>query len=213
MGEPGDGRSPIERALTRRGFLVGASAGALTAAGLLEVTRALAATAETLASTGPALLPSSAVVRSTMSAYADTIVPGPAGGADPAPGAVEAGVVDVIYDPFYEVAPGFPAIHEDLQSATPRVLGRPASFDLALPYRDRERVVLERMTAHGDGGEDPLGLAYSLIAVLVYFGYYGTAGSELGLRYIGLPPHSDGYWPHHSYGVRFRGMTRNGNPR
>lgn len=210
MDESGRTRSPIERALTRRGFLAGAGAGALTAAGLVDVTRALAATAGKLAATGPELLPSDAAVRSTIAAFADTIVPGPAGGADPAPGAVEAGVVDVLYDPFYEVAPGFPAIHEDLQIATARVLGRPASFDLALPYGDRERVVLERMTATGDGGTDPLGLAYSLIAVLVYFGYYG---SEPGLRYIGLPAHSDGYWPHHSYRVRFRGMTRSGNPR
>ena len=50
-------------------------------------------------------------------------------------------------------------------------------------------------------------------AVLTYFGYYGTAASDLGLRYVGLPPHSDGYWPRHSYRVRFRGMTRDGNPR
>lgn len=147
-----------------------------------------------------------------MEAYADTIVPGPAGGADTAPGAIEAGAVDEIYDPFYGAAAAYPLLHEDIQLATPRILGRAASFDLSLPYPDRERVLRDRIMPLNQGGSDPFELLYAAVAILVYVSYYGTARSDLGVRYIGLPPHSNGYYPHHSYHVRFRGMTVDGNP-
>jgi hypothetical protein len=148
-----------------------------------------------------------------MAAFADTIVPGPAGGADGHPGAIEAGALDEVYDPFYGLAETFPTLHTDVQLTTVRVLGRPASFDLSLPYADRERVVLERMTATGAGGDNLASLLYGAPAVVIYIAYYGTARSHLGPKYIGFPPASNGYWPHHSYRVRFRGMTRDGNPR
>jgi hypothetical protein len=147
-----------------------------------------------------------------MRAYADTIVPGSAGGADPAPGAIEAGVVDEIYDPVYNAAGAYPFLHEDIQLATPRALGRLASFDLSLPYPDRERVVRDRIVPPNQGGANSSYLLYAATAILVYIAYYGTARSEEGVRYIGLPPHSNGYYPHHSYGICFAGMTRDGNP-
>lgn len=156
--------------------------------------------------------PDDPAVRATMAAFADTIVPGPAGGADTSPGAIEAGVLDELYDPFYGAAPSFPVVHNDLQLATPLVLGRPASFDLGLPYAERERVIADRMTAPGSGGTNPHWVLYQGAAILVYTSYYGTAQSELGPRTIRFPPRSDGYWPGHSYRVRFRGMTRHGNP-
>jgi hypothetical protein len=53
---------------------------------------------------------------------------------------------------------------------------------------------------------------YAAPAVVIYIAYYGTARSNLGVQYIGFPPHSDGYWPDHSYRVSFRGMTPDGNP-
>jgi hypothetical protein len=56
-------------------------------------------------------------------------------------------------------------------------------------------------------------VVYVGIATLVYLSYYGTARSRLGPRTINFPPQSDGYWPEHSYRVRFRGMTRDGNPK
>lgn len=196
----------IERELSRRGFLAG-TGGLFGLAGLLRLLESL--DAEALAQDlPPGLGADSPAVRATIEAYADTIVPGPAGGADPDPGAVEAGVVDELYDPFYGAQGSYPAIHADLQTATPLVLGRPEGFDLALPYPDRERVVLDRM-----GGGSPLGVIYAALATLVWQIYYGVASSEAGVRYIRFPPHSDGYWPRHSYGIRFRGMTRHGNPR
>ncbi len=150
-------------------------------------------------------------VRATMTAYADTIVPGPAGGADSVPGAVEAGVVPEIYRSFYGLADTFAALHADLQAATVRVLGRPAQFDLDLAYADRERVVRDRITEPPAGGANPLALGYQAVAILVYLVYYGAAASDVGPRVIGFPTSSDGY-PEHSYGVRFRGMTHDGNP-
>ncbi|HEV3228918.1 MAG TPA: hypothetical protein VGY97_05550, partial [Solirubrobacteraceae bacterium] len=161
----------------------------------------------------PGLAPDSDPVRATMAAFADTIVPGPAGGADPAPGAIEAGALDEVYDPYYSLTPAFPLIHSDLAVATPRVLGRPAQFTLALPYPDREKVILNRIT--GTGGNpngNPNALMYAAPAVVIYIAYYGTARSNLGVQYIGFPPHSDGYWPGSSYRVSFRGMTADGNP-
>lgn len=203
--------SPIEQELTRRGFVVGAGGAALGLSALTQALRWLADPPVAAAQLG--LSPADPAVRATMAAYADTIVPGPAGGADQRPGAVEAGAVDEMYDPFYGAAGAFPLLHHDLQLATPRVLGRPARFELALAYRDRERVVADRIVAPGSGGRSPNWLLFQGAAILVYVAYYGTARSELGPRYIRFPPRSDGYWPRHSYRVRFKRMTRRGNPR
>jgi hypothetical protein len=170
--------------------------------------RAIAAAAEALPPSP--LSPDHPDVRATMAAFADTIVPGPAGGADRQPGALEAGALEEIYDDFYGANGTFPLLHADLQVATLRVLGRLTEFDLSLAYRDRERVLIDRFEAPPAGG-GPLYVIYQGVAALVYLTYHGTARSNLGPRYIGFPPHSRGYWPHHSYGVRFRGMTRDGN--
>lgn len=217
-GPPGDrGRridAAIERELSRRGFIAQVGGTALGAAALLRGLEALdldAALAQ--GSQGPRLPPTHADVRATVEALADTVIPGPAGGADRHPGAIESGAVQEAYDPFYGVVATFPAIHADVQTATPLILGRPATFNLRLPYTDRERVVLDRITNPSNGGRNPLALAYIAVAILVWQAYYGVARTDRGLRYAGLPPHSDGYWPGHSYRVRFRGMTRDGNPR
>jgi hypothetical protein len=73
-------------------------------------------------------------------------------------------------------------------------------------------VVIDRIIAGGSGGESTLYLLYQGAAILVYVAYYGTARSDAGPRYIRFPPHSDGYWPEHSYRLHFRGMTKDGNP-
>jgi hypothetical protein len=151
-------------------------------------------------------------VRRTIAAFADTIVPGPAGGADPDPGAIEAGVVEEMHAPFYGAAGIFPVLHADLQAATPVVLGRPATFELAVPYADRERVLLDRVRPVAGGGNATY-LLHIAVAILVWQIYYGVAASNAGVDYMRLPPHSNGYWPDHSYRIRFRGMTRDGNPR
>ena len=200
----------IEQELSRRKLLFAAGGGAFALAGLPHLLEAVTAAAQELP--GGSLVPDDPRVRATMSAFADTIVPGPAGGGDPDPGAVEAGVLDEMYEPFYGVRDAFPLLHDDLQLVTARVLGRPATFALSLPYPDRERVVLEAITASGEGGSNPFYVLYTGTATLVYLSYYGTARSELGPRYIGFPPESDGYAPGHSHRVRFRGMTRDGNP-
>jgi hypothetical protein len=202
-----DSRRDIAVGLTRRTFVLGAGALSLAQVGLL----ARLATEAAAQLPAPALLPDDPAVRATMAAVADTVVPGPAGGADSAAGAVEAGCVDELYDPFYGVSSTFPAIHDDLVLATPRVLGRPATFDLALPYSDRERVLLDRITPPGNGNPSPA-LMYQAAGLIVYVAYYGTARSDAGVRYIGFPPHSNGYWPQSSYRVGFRGMTADGNP-
>jgi hypothetical protein len=207
---PTAGRSPLaERELSRRALVAGSAAGVFGLGALLRLLEALGADPALAHAPTQGLSPGDPKVREGMAAYADTIVPGPAGGADPDPGAVEAGVVEEMYDPFYGAQGAFPAINADLQAATPLVLGRPASFDLDLPYRDRERVVLDRI----EGGDSPLAILYAAIATLVWQIYYGVAASEKGVRYIHFPPHSDGYWPQHSYGIRFRSMTRHGYPR
>lgn len=200
--------------LTRRGFVVGAGglAGVTAIAQALDM---LAFASESLAAevSGAALSPDDPAVRATMAAFADTIVPGPAGGADLDPGAVEAGAVDELYEPFYGAATTFPLIHDDLAVVTPRVLGRAAAFTLELPYADRMRVLDDRMPGYGEGGSNPLYLLYQGAAIIVYVAYYGTARSAAGPEYIGFPPESAGYWPRHSHRLRFRGMTRTGNPR
>jgi hypothetical protein len=205
----------IERDLTRRGFVL-AAAGA--GAGLSALAQALgwlqAAGAAHAQTRPPALAPDDPAVKATMAAYADTIVPGPAGGGHHLPGALEAGVLEELYEPFYGAAPAYPVIHNDIQLQTARILGRPAAFELELPYLERERIVEECITSPGSGGINPLWVLYQGAAVLAYTSYYGTAQSALGPETIGFPPKSRGYWPRkHSYRVRFRGMTRTGNPR
>ncbi len=120
-------------------------------------------------------------------------------------------MVEELYDPFYGVSASFPVLHTDIQVATVRVLGRPAGFDLDLPYPDRERVVLDRIARFPAEGTNPLALLYQAVGILAHFVYYSTAASKVGPRVIGFPPSSDGY-PDHSYLVRFRTLTSDGNP-
>lgn len=200
----------VEAELTRRRLIGAAGFGLLGLSGALNTLRALAG-AQAASAQSP--LASNEEVRATMAAFADTIVPGPAGGGDDAPGAIEAGVLEELYDPFYGVADAYAAIASDLQVATPRVLGRPAKFELALPYADRERVMRDRIVEAPGGGGNPLATGYQAVAVLVYLSYYGTPQSSVGPRTIGFPPHSNGYAPGHSHHVQFKRMTRNGNPR
>lgn len=198
---------PITRELTRRRFL---GAGALTLTQALALTRAAAAAVPRSA---PALVPTDAAVRASIAAYVDTIVPGPAGGGDSAPGAIEAGALDVVYDPAYGANAVLPWLHEDLQLSAQQMLGR--AFALDVPYADRERVVVERMKStgrYGAQGDAPSILFYAGVAIIAYVAYYGTARSTTGPQYIGFPTTSDGY-RHHSYRVRFAGMTKDGNPR
>lgn len=202
----------IERELSRRVLLQGAG-GLLSLAGVVRMLEALdPAVALAQAPDGGGESGGDAV-RETVIAFADTIVPGPAGGADRHPGAVEAGAVEEAYDDFYGLGAVFPALHADIQAATPAVLGRPASFDLDLPYPDRERVVLDRIRSTANGGRNQLYLAYLASALVVWFAYYGVSRSQAGMRYMRFKPHSDGYVPQHSYKIRFRGMSRDGNPR
>jgi hypothetical protein len=208
---PARAPSPIERELTRRGFVVGAGGAALGVSALVQAVRWLADPPEAAAQLG--LAPDDPVVRATMEAYADTIVPGPAGGAHHRPGAIEAGAVDEMYDPFYGASASFPLLHHELQLAVPRVLGRGGRFDIHLPYPDRERVVADRIVAPGSGGQSPNWLLFQGAAILVYVAYYGAARSNLGPAWIRFPPISGGYWPRHSYRVRFKRKTRRGHPR
>lgn len=204
-------RDAIQHELTRRGFLAAAGAGAVTLAQAQALTQAAAAALRPRAA-GAALIPSEAAVRTTVAAYVDTIIPGPAGGADPDPGGIEAGALDVVYDPAYGANVVLPILHEDLQLASLGMLGR--EFDLTVPYRDRERVVVERLKSTGRYGAEgtPFILLYAGVAIIAYVAYYGTARSTKGPEYIGFPTSSNGY-RRHSYGVRFRGMTKDGNPR
>ncbi len=202
--------------LTRRRLLAAAGGGAMGLLGMVQAAEALARSAaviEQAAPVGPGLSPDDPAVRATMAAFADTIVPGPAGGADDEPGALEAGVLKEIYRPFYGAKETYPTLHQDLQLTTPRVLGRPARFSLDLPYADRERVLDTRIVPPPRGGENPYALLYGAAGVLVYLAYYGATTTDRGMRVIGFPPHSDGYYPHHTYDLRFRSMTRTSNPR
>lgn len=199
-----------ELEITRRRLLATASAGVLGASALAQAAEALAAAAERLPRA--AADPFGDAVRATMAAFADTIVPGPAGGADAEPGAIEARVLDEIYNPFYGASGTFGILHADVQLNTPRILGRAASFSLELPYADRQKVLDERMTGNPQGGDSAYPLLYTAAGILVYVCYYGFGATDTGLKVIGFPPRSDGYFPHHTYGVAFETATTTSNP-
>lgn len=202
----------VQRPIRRRSLIAAGGVGMLGATGVLAALERLADQASALELPGSDLAPTDEQVRRTMAAFADTIVPGPAGGADPDPGAVEAGAVRELYEPLYGISDSYPGLHADVQATTKRLIGPTASFSLDQPYADRERVLANRMLSPASGGENPNFAVYMAAGIVVWFCYYGVAQSRLGVEYIDFPPHSDGYAPDHTHGLRFTGMTADGNP-
>ena len=213
--------------LSRRQLLRAVAAG-VAAVPLLE----LASTDADAAGAGPL------DVRSTMEAWGDTIVPGERrsrhdrviAGATRGPGAVQAGVWELLNDPAVGIAPALPALSAALDTEAVTEAARAGvALDptvpplVALPFRQRTSLA-ERLLA-GTGPDQVVWYALAAIAMLAFHtaAHLDTAAAvrhrHPGLTWLGFPqPDADDLWrfEHFSYRTalarRHPRTTRTGNP-
>jgi hypothetical protein len=177
-------------------------------------------------------------VRATVEAWADTIVPGQkryrsdraVAGACAGPGAVQAGVWDLVTDPDVGVAPVLPALTALLNTeAATYALAHGVPLDLtvpsfvALPFPHRTAVALQLLDPRR--ADQLLWYALAALAMLAFHtaAHLDTAAAvrerHPGLAWIGFPmPDADGLWrfPDFSYRRRLAPVhpstTASGNP-
>jgi hypothetical protein len=216
---------PVDRTVSRRRVLQ-LVAGALAARPLLTAPPAGAAT------------PPESLQRATLEAWGDTIVPGakrgPAdrvvAGATPGPGAVQAGVWQLLNDPDVGLAPALPALTLLLNTeAAGYALAHGVRLDLtvapfvALPFA--HRTALANKLLDPKHVDQLLWYALAAMALLAFHtaAHLDTATAvrqrHPGLAWLGFPePDPDGLWrfPRFSYRRRLArehpATTRNGNP-
>lgn len=161
------------------------------------------------------------VVRPTLEAFADTLIPGErrttddraVAGAAAGPGAVQAGAVDLLLSPHAGTAEVATAMAAGLNlRATAyalehgRVLDPAVAPVVALDFEERTELLVRLVD-----GDDPDQQLWEALAALVFLAYH-TAGhlptaeavrdGHPGLTAIGFPlPDADGLWrfPQHSY--------------
>lgn len=144
--------------------------------------------------------------QATVVAIADTVVPGPSSDPEGTPGAAEACVLNMFYDPYYGISSLIPVLISDIDSASNRLFGRDFS---GLTFSQRTQVLLDREKNF----PALLGLnVYSLVIAFCMLGFYGGIFNESGPDYAGFPGPSLGYRGVSSYGIRFsREMTQDGS--
>jgi len=171
---------------TRRQLLVAAGAagaGALALPGLAGAAPPMPAAPLDLDPDRAALLPA-------LTAYVDTLVPGPTSDPEGTPGAVEAGAVDQLFEqlPYPAI---IPFVVADVTVAA--LLAHGSLFE-ALDYPRREAILVDAF-AH------PVRSVYHLIAFAVATGcFYADFRNHVGSAHMGLPGPSDGYLATYSDG-------------
>ncbi|MGZ4468711.1 MAG: DUF5987 family protein [Nocardioidaceae bacterium] len=199
--------------LSRRQLLRAVAAG-VAAVPLLEA----AASADPTAPTTPV------DARSTLEAFADTIVPGEhrfrgdrvVAGAARGPGAVQAGAWRLLNDPAVGIGPGLPALAAALDAEAVGEAGRAglvldptvAPF-VALPFG--HRTALATRLLGGTGQDQVVWYALAAIAMLAFHtaAHLDTADAvrrnHPGLAWLGFPqPDADGLWRYEHYSYRRR---------
>lgn len=166
-------------------------------------------------------------VRQTLEAWADTIVPGEkrsatdhaVAGASDGPGAVQAGVWDLLNDPQAGLQPALPAIAVLLNTeASSYALAHGVRLDLlrppfvALPFGDRTALALRLLDpAHVDQ------LLWYAVAAMAMLAFHTAAHLDTatavrdghpGLAWIRFPmPDADGLWRYRDFSYR-RALAR-----
>lgn len=215
----------LERAISRRQ--------------VLQLVAAAVATLPLIADAIPAGAADGGIARSTLEAWSDTIVPGEKrdasdraiAGACAGPGAVQAGVWDLMNDPDVGLAPALPAFVTLVNTAAAeyaiqhRVRIDPTAPPfVALPFAHRTALALELLNP--TRADQLLWYALAAIAVLAFHtaAQLDTAAAvragHPGLAWIGFPlPDADDLWRFSDFSYRralaqlHPATTATGNPR
>jgi hypothetical protein len=138
----------------------------------------------------------------TMEAFADTIIPGPISDPEGSVGGVEAGALDVLYDPYYGLKPFIGMLAGNLNGTS---LWRYHKLFKDLDVGQRTEIVLFK---DNNSLIKPL---YEQAELLVKLAFYGGIINDVGTKYISFPGPSPGYYGY-SFNEKFaEEATTDGN--
>lgn len=140
--------------------------------------------------------------KKTMEALTDTTIPGPVSDPEGSVGGVEAGALDVLYDPYYGLSSFLGILCWDL-NATSVLWYRKLFKDLNLSQRTE--IVLFK------DNNSPMKSIYKEAENLVKLAFYGAIINDVGTEYISFPGPSYGYYDY-SFKEKFaEETTEDGN--
>ena len=119
-----------------------------------------------------------------LSAFAETVIPGPDLDPERSVGAIEARALEVLYDPYYGLSPLIPMLTRNLSRTSLWWYGKPfVDLDLSqrteiLQFKDKNSLVKP---------------VYENAEILVKLAFYGGIINDVGTDYISFPGPSFGY--------------------
>jgi hypothetical protein len=138
----------------------------------------------------------------TMKAFADTIIPGPTSDPEGSVGGVEAGALEVLYDPDYGIEPFIGLLSFSLNLTGLWWYGK---LFKDLDIRQRTAIVLFK------DNNALIKLIYQQAENLVKLAFYGAIINDLGTEYISFPGPAFGYYDY-SFNKKFaHERTEDGN--
>ena len=138
----------------------------------------------------------------TLKAFADTIIPGPHSDPEGSPGGVEAGALEVLYDPYYGLTPFIGLLTRNLNRSS---LWWCHKLFKDLDLRQRTAIVLFKDYFSF------FKLVYEHAEMLVKLSFYGAIINDVGTDYISFPGPAPGYFDY-SFKEQFaQPQTENGN--
>jgi len=137
-----------------------------------------------------------------MEAFADTIIPGPTSDPEGSVGGVEAGALELLYDPYYGLRPFIGIISLDVNLAS---LWWHGKLFKDLDLGQRTEIVLWKDT------RSPIKFLYEQSELLVKLAFYGAIINDVGTDYISFPGPSPGYYDYSFNEIFAEEETENGN--
>jgi hypothetical protein len=138
----------------------------------------------------------------TMRAFADTIIPGPNSDQEGSIGGVEAGALEVMYDPYYGLTPFIRMLARNLNLTSLWWYGK---LFKDLDIRQRTTIVLFK------DNTSLIKLIYQQGENLIKLAFYGAIINDLGTEYISFPGPAYGYTDY-TFNLQFADEeTENGN--
>lgn len=138
----------------------------------------------------------------TLKAFADTIIPGPHSDPEGTVGGVDAGALEVLYDPYYKLKPFIGLLCRNLNRTS---LRRYHKLFKDLDLRQRTAIVLFKDYF------SLIKLIYEHAEMLVELAFYGAIINDVGTDYISFPGPAPGY-SDYSFNVQFaQPQTQDGN--
>jgi hypothetical protein len=138
----------------------------------------------------------------TLKAFADTIIPGPHSDPEGSPGGVEAGALEVLYDPYYGLKPFIGLLTRNLNRSS---LWWCHKLFKDLDLRQRTAIVLFK------DNFSLLKLVYENAEMLVKLSFYGAIINDVGTDYISFPGPALGYFDYSFKEQYAQPQTEDGN--